>query len=577
MSFSKKKYYYLALALAFVPFFIYHTIYFEKIVHGVTVSGIDLSGLTISKAQEKLEYLNTTDISLVVNCKDNPNLKEISVKASDIDLSYNIKETVRKAYLVGRSGNPISDTITKFSLFVTKTSVNPEIYYEKNLLDLTVSKIKSQYDTPFNNAYFYISENNILIEKEKIGKVVDKNYLEKLILSGFLSLNPSPIYLSLEDFNPQITQDDLIPLVESAKSIVFSNVHLTYKDSKYALKPEQILKALSAKSNGSIDLVINKTELIKSLDLIAEQINTPPKGQIFSESNGKVIDFRPSTPGRIMDSEALADIIVDKLISKGGQYTIPIPVKEIPVAENANSYGIKELLGEGHSTFKGSISSRVHNVALATKNISGNLIPPGDTFSFIKAVGEIDAKHGFSTAYIISKGRTVLGEGGGVCQVSTTLFRAVLNSGLPVINRVAHAYRVSYYEQDSDPGLDATIFSPSVDFSFRNDTENYLLVVGEVDEKNQSMVIKIYGTKDSREIEISKPVISSQSAPPEPVFEETQNLRVGEKQQVDWSAWGATVKFTRKVTKGDKLIINESFLSNYRPWRAVYLVGTRTD
>ena len=236
--------------------------------------------------------------------------------------------------------------------------------------------------------------------------------------------------------------------------------------------------------------------------------------------------------------------------------------------------GIKELIGEGVSTFVGSAAGRMFNIELASKNLNGILIAPGEIFSFNSNVGPIDYAHGFTSAYIISKGRTVLGEGGGVCQVSTTMFRAVLNSGLPVISRTAHAYRVSYYEQDMPVGFDATVYQPTVDFKFKNDTQNYILVQSEYIAKESKLYFRFYGTKDGRVVKGLSSKILSQTPPPVSLYQDDPSLPKGVTKQVDWSVWGAVVELKRVVEKDGKVVYEDTFISNYQPWRAVYLVGT---
>ncbi len=191
------------------------------------------------------------------------------------------------------------------------------------------------------------------------------------------------------------------------------------------------------------------------------------------------------------------------------------------------------------------------------------------------SVGPIDYQHGFQSAYIIKGGRTVLGEGGGVCQTSTTLFRAVLNSGLPVISRYPHAYRVGYYEQDLPVGFDAAVFQPSWDFKFKNDTKAYILVQAYANIEENSLTFKLYGTPDGRKVEISEPIVSGQTPPPAPVYEDDPTLPKGVVQQVDYAVWGATSIFTRTVKRGDEVLYNDTFTSKYQPWRAVFKVGTK--
>ena len=237
--------------------------------------------------------------------------------------------------------------------------------------------------------------------------------------------------------------------------------------------------------------------------------------------------------------------------------------------------GIKELIGVGTSLFQHSIESRIYNVNLAASRINGILVAPGEVFSFAKAVGDVSSLTGYKQAYIIENGKTVLGDGGGVCQVSTTLFRAALNSGLPIAERHPHAYRVQYYEQDSPPGIDATVYVPSIDLKFKNDTEHHILIQSIVDLNELRLTFMIYGTNDGRISEIGTPVITSQSPAPEPKYQDDPTLPKGVVKQVDFAAAGANVYFTRTVTKDGEVIISDKFSSNYRPWQAVYLRGTK--
>ena len=193
-------------------------------------------------------------------------------------------------------------------------------------------------------------------------------------------------------------------------------------------------------------------------------------------------------------------------------------VKPVLTTDKANTFGIKELIGSGTSLFKDSMDSRVYNINLASQRLNGILVAPNETFSFDKALGDISAFTGYKQAYVIANGRTVLGDGGGVCQVSTTFFRALLNAGLPIVERHAHAYRVGYYEEDSPPGLDATIYSPTVDLKFRNDTGNYILIQSVINLSQDRLTFFLYGKKDGRTVVMTNPVITSQTPPPPPLY-----------------------------------------------------------
>jgi vancomycin resistance protein YoaR len=186
----------------------------------------------------------------------------------------------------------------------------------------------------------------------------------------------------------------------------------------------------------------------------------------------------------------------------------------------------------------------------------------------------VSANTGYQQAYIIQNGRTVLGDGGGVCQVSTTLFRAALNTGLPIVERTAHAYRVGYYEQDSAAGLDATVYSPTVDLKIKNDTPGYILIQTIVDPDSMHLTFNLYGKKDGRVAEVSKPIVYDQTPAPPPRNEDDPTMKKGTTKQVDFAAAGAKAKFSYKVTRSGATLIAQDFYSSYRPWQAVYLVGT---
>ena len=258
--------------------------------------------------------------------------------------------------------------------------------------------------------------------------------------------------------------------------------------------------------------------------------------------------------------------------------SIQIPIKIIEpdiTLDKINKLGIKELIGQGNSLFYDSIPGRIFNINLAASRLNGILVAPGDTFSFDQALGDISAFSGYKQAYIIQNGKTVLGDGGGVCQVSTTLFRAILNAGLPVVERHAHAYRVGYYEEDSPPGIDATVYSPTVDLKFKNDTGNWILIQSTVDLDNYALNFSLYGTSDGRTVTMTTPVVTNQTPAPPPLYQDDPDLPVGTIQQTDFAAAGADVYFTRTVSKNGQVIISDKFVSDYQPWQAVYLRGTK--
>ena len=325
----------------------------------------------------------------------------------------------------------------------------------------------------------------------------------------------------------------------------------------------------------------DKGVLEDSINQFKDMYNRPAKNALFRFENGRVVSFQREEAGNKLQTDSLMfdlDQYIRSLKFKPQNYVVTLRDKpvdpEITLAKS-NSFGIEELIGEGVSNYSHSIPGRIHNVVFGASKFNGVLIPKGKTFSFNETIGDISASTGYQPAYIIKEGKTVLGDGGGVCQISTTLFRAALNSGLPITERYAHAYRVSYYENDSKPGLDATVFAPSVDLKIENNTPAAILIQTSVDEDNMLLYFRLYGKKDGRNAEISTPILWDVAPPPPALYQDDPTLKRGITKQVDFPAWGGKASFNYKVTKGGQVMFEKKFFSAYKPWQAIYLVGVQ--
>lgn len=324
-------------------------------------------------------------------------------------------------------------------------------------------------------------------------------------------------------------------------------------------------------------------KLQEAIAPIDSQVTVEPHNALFTVEGNRVTAFQESSDGRSIDYQKLTDqvkSVLPQMTQSVGEsnYSFVIPIVTVApdvTTEEANNLGIVEVIGQGKSYFQGSILNRIHNISLAASRVNGILVAPGETFSFNENLGDVSRYTGYKEAYVISGGRTVLGDGGGVCQVSTTLFRAALNAGVPITERHAHSYRVGYYEQQSPLGMDATVFVPSIDFKFVNDTKHHILVQSFVDPTEQSLTFTLYGKGDGRSVVVTEPVVTSTSAAPETLYEDDPNLPKGTEQQVDFAAPGATVVFSRTVTRDGKVILEDDYKSVYSPWRAVIKRGTK--
>lgn len=325
-----------------------------------------------------------------------------------------------------------------------------------------------------------------------------------------------------------------------------------------------------------------KTDILDdTLTKLAQHIDVPMQNALFHFANGKVAAFKASHDGKKVNMFEAKRRFVTALLAANGEKQTIIPI-DVPVdilkpkitTDHVNGFGIKEMIGRGYSQFHGSLPGRIHNVALAASRLNGILIKPGETFSFNDAVGDISAATGYQSAYIIKEGKTVMGDGGGVCQVSTTFFRAALAAGLPILSRTAHDYRVHYYEEGGfKPGIDATVFGPSVDLVVKNDTPSYILIQTKMDAPNSNLTFELYGTSDGRIAQIFNQRLWDEIPPPPDLYQDDPTLTKGEIKQVDFSAWGAKASFQYKVTRKNEVLEDTTFTSNFKPWQAIYLRG----
>src|SRR6185369_13039050 len=276
--------------------------------------------------------------------------------------------------------------------------------------------------------------------------------------------------------------------------------------------------------------------------------------------------------GRSLDIEGSIKAINEAL--GRGEHTVPLVINEaqprVPATATAQELGITELVHEETSYFYGSSAARIQNIEAAAKQFHGVLVAPGETFSMGAHLGDVSLDNGFAEALIIYGGRTIKGVGGGVCQVSTTLFRAVFNAGFPIVERTPHAYRVSYYEQNAsggvDPrlaGLDATVYFPLVDFKFTNDSPYWILM--ETYMGSGSLTWKFYSTSDGRSVTWDTSGVTNVVPAPQPSFEENPELRKNEMKQVDWAANGADVTVNRTVWKDGAVYLQDAFTTHYEP------------
>ena len=341
---------------------------------------------------------------------------------------------------------------------------------------------------------------------------------------------------------------------------------------EFALDPAKLTSMLVSTQ----PLQIDESRLRAYLTDLAAQIAVPARDARlrFDANTGAVSVIQSSQPGRELDIDATVAAVQNALAS--GAAEAPLAVAAVPPSVDMNriaEMGIRELVASGSTYFAGSSASRVRNIEVAAEKFDGVVIPPDGIFSFNDIVRDVSSANGFEDSLVIWGDRTAVGVGGGVCQTSTTLFRAAYEGGFPIVQRTNHGYVVDWYGK---PGLDATIFTPSVDFRFRNDTGAYLLIEPAVDAANGVITFNFYGTRPERVVTVGEPVITDVEDPEPPSYVVDESLETGEKKQVEWEKQGMTATVERTIVENGETR-TDTLVSKYQPWRAVYLVGPGTE
>lgn len=554
----------------------YQLIFLNKIHLGVKVANINVSGLQKNQAL-LLIYQKVITSNKEIELKFEHSTFQFNQEI--LNPNYNVAEVVNKAFTITRSGNWLENLKWQYLALTGKVNLPLELSLNDEYLNDKLARVAALINLEPIPPEVKLSDNKIEVSRGKLGKKVNHDKVRELILKQFTELSVTPILLPVENTGIQLDEDQIEIITKQAENFIGKEINLEFGSNSWQFNDSVIISLLDikpTKDNTQLALVPNRSKIANIIEGVKKEINRPAKNARFQFENGRVTIFEPALTGQELETEKSINLFNQAIISQEKKTKISLPVvtqqPEIQTSE-VNNLGINELIGSGFSSFEGSSRERIHNIQLASSRINGILLAPGEIFSFNNTIGEISVSTGYTTAYIISKGRTILGEGGGVCQVSTTLFRAAVNAGLPIIERHPHAYRVSYYEKGgSKPGLDATIFVPTVDLRFENDTPAYILIQGYI--KDNYLYFDIYGTKDGRKVTVSEPKISNIVPPPPPIYEEDPELPKGVVKQVDFPATGAKIRVTRTVEKNGN-IKTDVFNSDYKPWQAVYKVGTK--
>ena len=567
------------LALAYLFFSLN---YLDRVYPNVVIGSNKFGGLTLTQLKEKSTELAGSQVQQKIILRPPAGGEEtLEFSSKDIDWQVDVEATANHIFGYGRED---TSRLTSFfhqlrSAFL-KTHLEPISNYDQDLLADKVSQIADKINNPAVNASAELVSDKLVTTTEKSGEVVDEAVVTSQVLGLLNSFAGGTITIEKQLDTPTIVLGNVDEL--AAKLELLSERQLTLQwdtGSKKLTRKEirTLVGFVGGPTEGGSGDVLNAqftTEKVQNyLTSISDLTDSPVVEPQLVIKDGQLAIAKASKTGTVVDLAISAEAILGALNDGEDSPTIELTMKtQTPTINEANlaTLGIKERIGYGETSFAGSPANRRHNIKNGVSILQSALIKPGETFSTIAKLGAIDNTTGYLPELVIKENRTTPEFGGGLCQVSTTLFRAILNAGLPVTERKNHSYRVSYYEPPA--GLDATIYFPKPDLKFVNDTPGYILIQGRV--VGSKVQFEFWGTSDGRTSNTTTPIVTNITQPGEPIYADTDTLPKGEQKQIEKPHAGATAVVTYTVVRNGEIINKQVFKSIYKVWPARFLVGT---
>jgi len=575
------------LIVVLLSFGIFSITYASKSYPRQYIGEMDLGALKRTEIKNRIK--NRTDKFLkekliLINTNTG---RAYEITPAEIGLTYDVDKTVDDVWQSGRNSNVFKAIGEQLRSLFTKTAHNTEYSLNDEVINQKIKTIAKELDKPEKDFKLVYSNHKFTLSTNlKVGSRIDQANVKNDIRNKIARLEIGDYNFALQKCEPEINKEKARTSLEKANKIIAGgSMILLYENQQFEIDTDTVAGFIFFEKDGDdLKISFNENRAKKYVATIGKSINVKPQNAKLTISNGKVTVFQNSEDGKTLDeAQTLADIknAIFARIEDGEtavdskNIALKVAILGAEITNNQiDTLGINELVGSAYTDFVGSPSNRIHNITVGANAINGVLLKPGEEFSTLGHLGTIDAAGGYLEELVIKEDRTAPEFGGGLCQVSSTLFRAALNSGMKITERLNHKYRVSYYEPPV--GMDATIYDPAPDFKFINNYKSYVLIQSKI--VGTKLTFDFYGTKDDRRIEISTPKVFDYTNPGKPIMIETDTLPAGEKKQIEHAHQGATAKFDYKVTSSDGKVLQEkTFISKYVPWPEKWLVEKKPD
>lgn len=578
-----------------------HLTYRNVVVPNVRVAGIDLTGMDLLAASSTLQKAYDTMINNGITITVNGETQTLSLFASsdNSDVAYNLIDwdpnaAAKEALSIGHSTNLVADCASTFyfEMFGGK-SLAAGVTVNTDRLKESILEAFPQAQAPAAATDFAVTFSRsktpiVTVKLGEDGQTLDLSTIAHTVRIDATDLALKPVVVDTIPLSPSMSQVDAETLIPQATTaILAAPYNITGTDTTGEVQTWSIsAKTISdwivptQKAGSGYVVALQPEKMVKFLTQLHSTIDISSQNARFTIDGGKVNQFQGSKDGNVVDDDAFFHAFESALGTATTDAPIPVNTRvEIAsvTTENVNSLGITEIVGEATTTFPHSTANRAQNIKHGAEKLNGILVAPGETMSFLSALRPFTIEDGYVPELVI-KGDEIKPEvAGGLCQLGTTGFRAVMAAGLEIVDRRNHSLAISYYNDatNGNPGTDATLYDPAPDFKFKNDMPTYVLLITTFDIEKHSVTFTFWGTKDGRNGSYTPPEILTRIPVGATQYKDNATLPAGT-EQCQSAFPGYTTTFDYNVTYADGTTKTVPFLSSYRALPKICLRGTAT-
>lgn len=590
----------------------------DRVIPGVYIGDHDVGGLTHDALQDFVESIDTQLVedgfTFVFEdeegvTRETEILPLVYTQVLGQSFSYasiQVEDTVDAALAIGRQGNIVARATTALRARLQPQQLDASVVILEEEFEDVLRVGLGTHEVTMQNAGMNFASSTPRITQEQPGEVFDYGAVIAVAESNLKALQLKEITVPRIVILPTITTREVRQLLEELPMVQerapFALQYSAPEEDPDSLAPTnaktwavsfediQHMVGFQKTDDGQVHFGVERELFDQWLAPIAEHVDVLPQEAKFALSDGaqKVTQFQPSRNGIAVSSTLVFQAINKHFVAlaqdqaeedKGVELPLYYDVVE-PAVKTAevNELGITEHLSTGISRFVGSSQDRIKNIQNASTKLNGLLIGPGEEFSLVKTIRPITRENGYVPEFIIKGDSIEKGIGGGLCQIGTTSFRMAMNAGMDVTERHNHSLVVSYYNDlsNGNPGTDATIFDPVLDFKFTNDTDNHVLMTTEVDLPNRELRYHLWGTSDGRKGYYSPPVVHKWIPAGEAKVIKTTDREPGT-EHCQSAFPGAVTSFTYVVEHPDGEVVEEVYESRYRPLPQLCFIGVTEE